>query len=66
MGNYKAVSLISVSEKITGEIIPETIYGHVKNKKVIQSKQNVFTKEMSCLINLIAFYNEMTISFPHG
>jgi len=42
------------------EIIPEAIYRHMKNKKVIQSKQNVFTKEMSSLTNLIAFYNEMT------
>lgn len=42
------------------EIIPEAIYRHMKNKKMIQSKQNVFTKEMSSLTNLIAFYNEKT------
>lgn len=42
------------------EIIPEAIYRHMKNKKVIQSKQNVFTKEMSSLTKLIALYNEMT------
>lgn len=61
LGNYRAVSLTSVPGKMMEQIIPETISRHVKNK-MIWSKQNVFAKEISCLTNLIAFYDEMTSS----
>ncbi|KAJ7411023.1 RNA-directed DNA polymerase from mobile element jockey-like protein [Willisornis vidua] len=38
-------------------VIPETISKHVEDKKVIRKSQHGFTKEKTCLTDLIAFYH---------
>ena len=42
------------------QLILEAIIKQVEEKKVTRSSQHGFTKEKSCLTNLIAFYDGMT------
>jgi len=39
--------------------MPEVISKQVEENKVVRSSQHRFTKEKSCLTNLIAFYDGM-------
>ncbi|KAJ7424128.1 RNA-directed DNA polymerase from mobile element jockey-like protein [Pitangus sulphuratus] len=48
------------------DIILEALSIHMENKKVIRSSQHGFTKGKSCLINLIAFYDETTTWMDEG
>ncbi|GAB0184089.1 mitochondrial enolase superfamily member 1 [Grus japonensis] len=57
-GNYKLVNLTSIPGKVM-DILLGTISKHMKNK-VIGGSQRGFMKGKSRLINLIAFYNEVT------
>ena len=42
------------------QLILEVIIKQVEEKKVIKNSQHGFTKEKSCLTNLIAFYDGVT------
>lgn len=44
-----------------GQLFLKTISRHVKEKKIISSSQQGFSKGKPCLSNLLCFYNEMTI-----
>jgi len=48
------------SRKCVEQLILEVLIKQVEEKKVIRSSQHGFTKEKSCLTNLIAFYNGVT------
>jgi len=60
-GNYRPASLISIPGKVLEQLILEAIIKQVEEKKVIRSSQHGFTKRKSCLTNLIAFYDDMTV-----
>lgn len=57
--NYRLVSLTLISRKMMKLLVLETISRHVKDKS-IKSSQCGCTKVLSCLTNLIIFYDEMT------
>lgn len=59
-GNDRPVSLRSVPGIVVEQLILETIYRHVSNKKVIRSSLYGFPKGKSGWTNLISFRNEMT------
>ncbi|GAB0199208.1 mitochondrial enolase superfamily member 1 [Grus japonensis] len=59
-GNYKPVSLTSISGKVMEQLILGVMSKHVEEKKVIRSGQHEFMKEKSSLTNLRAFYDDMT------
>lgn len=59
-GNDRSASFTSVLGKAMKQLILETSSRHVKDRKVIGSKQDASTKCKSCFTNPITFYDEMT------
>lgn len=57
--NYRPISLILIPGEVTEQIV-ETISRQMKDMEIIRSSQHCFTMGKSRLINLIAFYSEMT------
>lgn len=59
--NYKPVSLNSLPGKIMEHILLEIMLRQREKKEAVGNRQNDFTKGKSCLQNLLAFYNVITV-----
>ena len=54
--SYRPVSLTSVVGKLLGSIIRDQVKTFLDENKLIYSNQHGFTKDRSCLTNLIKFF----------
>lgn len=59
-GNCRPVSLTFVHRNIVEQLILDVISKQLEEKEVIRSSQHEFTKEKSCLTNLVSFCEVMT------
>ena len=60
--NYRPISLTSLICKILESLIKDSILSHLNNFSLIRDSQHGFTKNRSCLTNLLEFMEEVTSS----
>ncbi len=65
-GNYRPVSLTSVTGKVMEQIVLREIMRHVRDGWGIRPSQHGFMKGRSCLTNLISFYDQVTHLLDEG
>ena len=51
---------ISIPAKVMKQLVLDILSKQLEENKVIRSSQRGFTKEKSCLTNLVAFYDVIT------
>ncbi|KAJ7420145.1 rna-directed dna polymerase from mobile element jockey-like [Willisornis vidua] len=65
-GNYKPVSLPSMTGKVMEKNVLAGIEKHLKHNAVIGHSQHGFMSSKSCLSNLIFFYDKVTHQDDEG
>ena len=65
-GNYRPVSLTSVSCKILESIIKDDIVQHLEENRLIRPSQHGFMRGKSCVSNLLSFMERITMSVDRG
>lgn len=65
-GNYRPVSLTSVSGKVMVQIILSEITWYVQDNQGMRPRQLGFMKGRFCLTNLVSFYDQVTRLVDEG
>ena len=65
-GNYRPVSLSSVSCKILESIIKDDVMHYLEKKKLIRPSQHGFMKGKSCVSNILEFLEKVTAAVDSG
>jgi Reverse transcriptase (RNA-dependent DNA polymerase)/Endonuclease-reverse transcriptase len=65
-GNYRPVSLTSVSCRILESVIKDKIVTHLDRHRLIKNTQHGFMKGRSCASNLLTFLEKVTASLDNG
>ena len=65
-GNYRPISLTSVICKVMESIVKDAIVRFFDDHSVINSTQHGFTKNRSCLTNILEFLEDVTYSVDCG
>ncbi|KAK4805322.1 hypothetical protein QYF61_018185 [Mycteria americana] len=65
-GNYRPVSLTSVTGKVMEQIILSAITWHIQDNQVTRPSEHGFMKGRSCFTNLISFYDKVTCLVDEG
>ena len=60
LGNYRPVSLTSVAGKLLETLIRDQMSNHLNKCKLIKGSHYGFTKGISCLTNLLEFYEAVS------
>ena len=58
-GNYKSVSLTSITCKVMERMIKESMSNFFERNKVMGKSRHGFTRNRSCLTNLLEFFEEV-------
>lgn len=64
--NYRSVTLTSVPDKITEQILLETMLKHMENREVVGDSQYDFIKGKSCMANLVTICDKVTVLEDKG
>ena len=64
--NYRPISLTSLVCKILESLIKDSIVCHLSKFSLIKDSQHGFTKNRSCLTNLLEFLEEVTSTLDTG
>ena len=65
-GNYRPVSLTSVSCKMMEAIVKDDIVHYLDKKKLIRTSQHGFVKGRSCVSNILEFLDKVTVAVDGG
>src|SRR5579872_4976179 len=64
--NYRPVSLTSIIGKIFESITKDSLVAHLNRHKLIRNSQHGFTRNRSCLINILSFMESVTLNVDEG
>jgi len=64
--NYRPVSLTSIIGKIFESIVKDNLVEHLDRHKLIRNSQHGFTKNRSCLTNILSFMESVTLHVDEG
>ena len=65
-GNYRPISLTSITGKLMESMIKDTIVDHLSRNKLIYKTQFGFMQRRSCLLNLLTYLEQLTKELDKG
>jgi hypothetical protein len=65
-GNYRPISLTSVTCKLMEGILKDQIVKHLERQGLIRATQHGFMRGRSCTTNLLTFFEKITAELDSG